>query len=161
MEREIRRYRDHLVSIGTGVSLFGLWSVIKAILTIIMDPSDYTEIPENTVLDPFVQLVIIICAVVIVLGIILALHLYIGLSARAEGLGKKKKMLYLVFTGLVIGIYMVSIISEIAMFSEIFTDYMSGAVTIFIDITTLVTLIELERAAYKVRTLSRQLVEQR
>ena len=29
MEREIRRYQDHLANIGTGIMLFGAWSAIK------------------------------------------------------------------------------------------------------------------------------------
>lgn len=43
MGREIRRNQDFLISIGTGVMLFGLWSVVWSLIQLIINAEDITE----------------------------------------------------------------------------------------------------------------------
>ena len=42
MEREIRRYRDTLKIIGTGVLGFGLWSILRTIIQLVFQYKELT-----------------------------------------------------------------------------------------------------------------------
>lgn len=162
MEREIRRCQDHLISIGTGVSLFGIWTVIRIVMSIIVERRFImSEIQKSTEEDP-VLVMTVLCLIAVLLSIlILSIHLYIGLSARREGLDEKKRTGYLIVNGLFIIIYCIAITAELICFRKAFYSIADGIITIFIDITMLVTLVELMFNAVRVRKLSGQLTEKR
>lgn len=160
MQKEIRRCNDHLVSIGTGVTLFGIWTVIRLVVSIFLERKNIfgdleAEVTEELTIS---ILTIIFWGLIIIMALlILALHLFIGLSARAEGLGRKKKIGYLIFTGIFIVLYCILIPLEIVHFNTTFESVTNGVVTLFIDTSVLVTLAELMYNAIRVRKLSAQL----
>ncbi|MBO4877567.1 MAG: hypothetical protein J5501_06155 [Ruminococcus sp.] len=160
MQREIRRCRDHLVSIGTGVSLFGIWTVIRIIMGFILE-REYVmeEIQKGTDEDQRLVIAVLCFLIAVFLLMILGIHLYIGMSARREGLGGKKGNGYLIVTALFILFYCFGITAEIVLYDKAFKGISDGIVTVFIDITMLVTLAELMFNAVRVRKLSRQLTE--
>lgn len=162
MQREIRRCQDHLISIRTGVSAFGIWTVIRFIMTVVMQRKTLiSEIVEQPGIISSRAALIGLCVFAAVFSlIILGIHLYIGLSARAEGLGGRKRSGYLTATGIFILFYVVGIITEVVRFWSTFKTITDGAVTIFIDTTMLVTLAELMFNAVRVRKLSRQAAEE-
>ena len=161
MQREIRRCHDHLVSIGTGVSLFGIWTVVRIIMKIILEREMIMSetMGSNPEVSQGLATAIIVLLVATVSVIILGIHLYIGLSARKEGLDGKQRTGYLIATGFFIIIYCIGIAVELLSFRTLFQSTTDGVVTIFIDITVIVTLVELMFNAVRVRKLSGQLPE--
>lgn len=160
MQKEIRRCRENLVSIGTGISLFGIWTVIRIIMTVILERETMISETQNYTDAGAGLIVALLCIIMAILSLmILSIHLYIGLSARKEGLGGKKRTGYLIATGLFILLYCIGITAEIVTFQETFKSIPEGAVTVLIDITVLITLAELMLNAVRVRKLSVQLTE--
>ena len=160
MQKEIRRCCDNLVSIGTGISLFGVWTVIRIIMTVILERDTLMTETQNYTDAGVVLIAAIMCIIMAIFSLmILGIHLYIGLSARKEGLGGKKRTGYLIATGLFILFYCIAVTTEIVTFQETFKSIPEGAVTVFIDITVLITLAELMLNAVRVRKLSAQLKE--
>lgn len=108
MEKELRRNQISLVTFGTGVILLGVWSVLKTVLYVLAGPP--LDLGEET--DPTAILVTKIVFFAL-LGILIAadilLRLYIGRSARAEGLGRPQKSRYLYLTGFIFAINLAGI----------------------------------------------------
>ena len=160
MQKEIRRCRDNLVSIGTGVALFGIWTVVRIIMTIILERDMLISQIKNVVELSTGQIIIVLGIIIGIFAlVILSIHLYIGISARKEGLDYKKRTGYLIANGLFIIIYCFAITAEIINFTWAFRTITEGIATIFIDITMLVTLGELMFNAVRVRKLTEQIAE--
>ena len=137
MEAEKRRREINLITIGTGVILFGLWTVIKIALSNILIGIKI----DGVMSDDLILLINIVLWVFV--GIDFLARCYIGFSARAEGKGKHKSIIYLILTGLMIASYSAMIPLE---FSAIFTsgeDMLNMIITIGIDITSIAFMIEL------------------
>ena len=81
------------------------------------------------------------------------LRCFIGLSARAEGKGKRKSVLYLVFTGIIMLVYSFLIIFEAVYFMVQLKHIFTMIVTLIIDVTSLVFLIELMINSIRIRKL--------
>lgn len=93
-EALVRRDRDTLYVIGTGILALGAWALVKYVMMYFRYSQQITEAIGKGGEDG--------AAVSAVLGIIiglalfeLVLHVIVGLSARAEGQGKRKGFLYL------------------------------------------------------------------
>ena len=97
----LRRDENTLVVVGGGVILFGVWSLVKALLYMI---SDRTNIIEEISINEIgtAGVIVVIGAVFLILMADLAVRLYVGRAARAEGRGHRKSPLYLVLTGLMV-----------------------------------------------------------
>ena len=137
MEAEKRRREINLITIGTGVILFGLWTVIKIALSNILIGIKI----DGVMSDDLILLINIVLWVFV--GIDFLARCYIGFSARAEGKGKHKNIFYLILTGLMVATYSSMIPLEI---SAIFTsgeDVLNMIITIGIDITSIAFLVEL------------------
>lgn len=137
MEAEKRRREINLITIGTGVILFGLWTVIKIALSNILIGIKI----DGVMSDDLILLINIVLWVFV--GIDFLARCYIGFSARTEGKGKHKSIFYLILTGLMIASYSAMIPLE---FSAIFTsgdDVLNMIITIGIDITSIAFLVEL------------------
>ncbi len=157
METELRRRRTNLFTLGGGVIAFGVWSMLKTYLYMLVDPIPLTlEVPEEY---RKAALVVAYGLVTFFLLIDLGLRLYVGLSARAEGIGQKKGKAYIVLAVLML---IVNIASWLA---YLFTyDYKGGdaalvdyVVSLVVDLTSIVLLAQLIYNAVLVRRLSRQL----
>lgn len=93
-ESLVRRDRDTLYVIGTGILALGAWALVKYVMMYLRYSEQLMEAIGKGGEDGAV--------VSAILGIIigfalfeLVLHLIVGLSARAEGQGKRKGFLYL------------------------------------------------------------------
>ena len=156
METELRRRRTNLFTLGGGVIAFGVWSMLKTYLYMLVDPILILEVPEQY---RKTALVVAYGLVTFFLLIDLGLRLYVGLSARAEGIGQKKGRAYIVLAVLML---IVNIASWLA---YLFTyDYKGGdaalvdyVVSLVVDLTSIVLLAQLIYNAVLVRRLSRQL----
>lgn len=151
-ERKMRRYQNLLTVSGLGVIIFGLWSVLKTILLLFMKEGILSEIPDDT----FVRVMFF----VILGGILLVdvlIRLYVGLSARAEGFGKKKGYGYVVIAILMA---LASLTSLVLIFFD--TNEQSLwelIVSVIVEATSLVVTIELLVAAFTVKKLKKELGE--
>ena len=157
METELRRRRTNLLTLGAGVIAFGVWSMLKTYLYMIVDPIPMTfDVPEQFQQTALVMAYAMVTAFLL---IDLALRLYIGLSARAEGLGSKKGKAYIIVTALMLVVNIAAWIVYLFMYDyrdgyEALMDYV---VSLVVDFTSIVILAQLIYNAILVRRLSRQL----
>ena len=151
-ERKMRRYQNLLTVSGLGVIIFGLWSVLKSILLLFMKEGILSEIPDDT----FVRVMFFLILGGILLVDVL-IRLYVGLSARAEGFGKKKGYAYVIIAILMA---LASLTSLVLIFFD--TNEQSLwelIVSVIVEATSLVVTIELLVAAFTVKKLKKELGE--
>ena len=153
MGAKTRRLENNLVTLGTGIIAFGLWAFIKLILTVVFLGSAYFEdSPEE-------RRLIVMIATWVVAVLTLLMYVWLGLSARAEGNGKKKKPVYLFVVG-IISVYgfvmiLIEVFIMITKFNKI-DDPFSLFITIIIDVTRMIFLIELIYSSVTLRKIRKQ-----
>jgi len=153
---KLRRYQNLLTVSGLGVIVLALWSVLKTILFIFVKKDDlekeFADISENSAM---MAMVIAILAAVILIDLLI--RLYVGLSARAEGFGKKKGYGYIVFAVL---LGLLSVLSLVLIFFDTGdTSIEELIVSVIVEATSLVVVIELLVAAFTVKKLRKELGE--
>ena len=155
---KLRKYQNTLVVVGMGVIAFGIWSVIKTVMLTAFNKDEMAELSaQGTAVE-----VVFWVMLGIMLAIDLWLRLYVGLAAIQEGRGKKRKayiawiFLMAFFSALGVLVGLASIGSDEAPATALGT----AVVTVIVEATSCVLLVEMARAAVKVKRLSRQLVEQ-
>lgn len=153
MGAKTRRLENNLVTLGTGIIAFGLWAFIKLILTVVFLGSAYFEdSPEE-------RRLIVMIATWVIAVLTLLMYVWLGLSARAEGNGKKKKPVYL-FVDSIISVYgfvmiLIEVFIIITKFNEI-DDPFSLFITIIIDVTRMIFLIELIYSSVTLRKIRKE-----
>ena len=95
----MRRTADDLSISGAAIIALGAWSFLKLFMTAILEGSLITpELLESGI--PLIAVRVVLgVLIIIVSGIGISLHLYIGLSARSEARGKRIPVFYLFVTG--------------------------------------------------------------
>ena len=84
-----------------------------------------------------------------------------GRSARAVGLGKKRKRAYLVLAGIMAAGSLASMIYFVTGFSmDQYDSILDAAVTFLVELTSFILLAELLAAAFRIRKLTRALEEE-
>ena len=165
-EEELRKHQHTMVSVGTGIILFGLWSMVKVVLYFIMnDPfKDYDlhlEGYDSPKANTTIYVIALIVAAIVVL-IDLRLRWVIGHTARDYGMEKRDRMgprFYIAFL-----ITLLIDFSEIAM--EIYgytvegVDYLDNTVTLLVDLTSFVTLLELILAFFWINEIRQEQAKQ-
>ena len=151
-ERKMRRYQNLLTVSGLGVIIFGLWSVLKTILLLFMKEGILSEIPDDT----FVRVMFFLILGGILLVDVL-IRLYVGLSARAEGFGKKKGYGYVVIAILMALASLTSLM--LIFFDSNEQSLWELIVSVIVEATSLVVTIELLVAAFTVKKLKKELGE--
>lgn len=153
MGAKTRRLENNLVTLGTGVIAFGLWAFIKLILTVILLGSAYYE--DTGEED---QLAVVISTWVIAILTVL-MYVWLGMSAQAEGKGKHVKPVYLFFAGMICVYGLAMILLEafylITDFIDI-DDPLILVITIFIDVTRMIFLIQLIYSSVALRKIRKQ-----
>lgn len=99
-ESERIRAGNSLRILGTGVIVFGLWSVVKPALIAVAAPSlQQVDLPDEESLI-FIAVAMAVTAL-IVLGDVF-LRFYIGFSARGEGQGENRGWRYIVLASMIL-----------------------------------------------------------
>ena len=151
MEIELRKNLDIIYIVGTGTMFFSVWGLFKGIAINILSYNGVETLegisPGN--LSPRI--------VISLLGINLAveflLRVIIGCCSRLEGRGEKAGSFY-IFLTVVLGVmYVVKVFSRVMAFDPM-KDIIDQVVLCFIDITSLVLLIELVIAVYRARKIA-------
>ena len=159
LQIQLRKNQDTLKIVGLGVMVFGVWSIVKTILYTTAQWSSITEeivVPEaNATLAKMVYLFMI--AVTMVVEI--AVRLYIGRSAIAEGRGERRRPGYIAVAFLIAFLGLALTASAIVMpgiHIELNLDLLAS---LFVEITSAVITFEMCWSAVRVRKLRRQLAE--
>ena len=96
-QRKIKRYSGKLAAAGSGVILFGVWSIVKVVL--------FNAVSQVANIDMYFVEIIkdedTFAITLYMLALVeFALRFYVGESARREALGRKQTSFYLVITGI-------------------------------------------------------------
>ena len=153
MGAKIRRTQDNLYVLGTSVIVFGMWNLLKFAIYFFVSPS---EIKKETGDENYFIAVIVLWSMFFVSFL---LRCFIGFSARAEGKGKRKSVFYLVLAGIIALVYCTLIAFEAAYFIAEHNHIFTSVVTLIIDVTSLVFLIELMVNSIKIRKLRKDVSE--
>lgn len=153
-EIKMRRYQNLLTVSGLGVIIFGLWSVLKTILLLFMR-DEVLGVLSN---DPH-TLAATLAGIGAILLIDIVIRLFVGLSARAEGFGKKKGYAYIVFAVLMAIASTTSLV--MVFFDANYKSITEMVVAVIVEVTSLIVTIELLVAAFTVKKLKKELGEVR
>ena len=167
MERELRRYQNLLVCVGSGIILFGLWTLVKGVMTIILYKEELQEflLSLGTREEELALMIELVSYFLIILCCLdLALRLAVGLSARREGRARDQKRHWLIARedggadGL-LTLTLTSLTMDLKDFNENFNSIFDGIITVAIDATSVVMIIELFVAGAKVKYLKKKIRE--
>ena len=150
MNARERRMEINLRTLGNGVIFLGAWSFIKYALTFLITGTFF-----NGQLNEIETIVANIFAW-IVITLHLLLSLYIGLSARSEGKGKHKTIFYLIVTGLLIIFYIAGVVGDIALLFLGTDGIFTIIITLIIDLTAVIILIEMMCNAIGIRRMRKK-----
>ena len=154
MEKELRRKQVTLVTLGTGVILFGVWSVVKSLLyyrTNLFADLDTQVEPE---LLPYMLATVVIVALFVLAD--LGIRLKIGRRARAEGMGRRQKNGYLILAALIVLVNITGDLLGVYYIVKNGVPEQSGpdyVVSVLVDLSSTILLAELIITALRVRKL--------
>lgn len=145
----LQKCRSSLIASGGAMVLFALWTVLRSIVQI----DQLNNIANSEALKPLITTVLVMSLIDLVL------KLYVGLSARVEGFGRKRKRPYLVL-GIIIAV--LSLIWVIYMLVELpaaisLYGMLEPVVTLLVEATVLYAALDLVFSARKVRKLEEEM----
>ena len=158
MERELRRNQNIMIIFGTGVIAFGVWSILKAGFYFLLSRDEFMRMLELSPLEED-RYYIAYAGIVGFLLLDLVVRLYVGLSARAEGKGKKKGLFYVILCGFHTMSAIVLLVSSIVESVVSRESILDMVVALVVELTSLLTMVGLIRACLQTKKLSRQLSE--
>ena len=156
MSTKIRKTEINLVTLGTGVVLFGAWTFVKVVLsTLLYSDGMFDSMDE---LGEFRDIAVIITYILIFLAavIIFLIHFYVGMSARAEGKGKRKTALYPTVTGIIVFFDLLLLAPEAYLLFTGDNTLTYIIITLIIDVTSMVIHLELLINAIAIRRLKKK-----
>lgn len=161
MGAELRKHQDMLIIIGTGVIAFGVWSVIKTVLYYALSRDEMLRILKEQGLEQGYEAGVYVL-IALALAFILGLRIYIGLSARAEGVGKRRGNGYVVLAAIMtlanFGGFVLSVAGAFEL--ELTLDNIVDlSVTFVVELTSIATMAELVYSALRVRNLRKQIAD--
>ncbi|MBE7008857.1 MAG: hypothetical protein E7422_06950 [Ruminococcaceae bacterium] len=166
LKRRLRRDRDTLAIVGLGVMAFGVWSVIRAVVTFVLQ---IPELREQYAETGNANAVIILSgvAILLLLAVDLRLRFYIWRSARAEGLRGERKTGYLFAAGVLafvsaatLGFILLAALgTNEAVVEAAKTSDGVGVSSFIVELTSLVTLVDMIAASVRVKRMTRELEE--
>ena len=155
---DFRRNSSTLSILGAGVIIFGFWSIVKIVTYSVLGIPLYTEADVEAAGG--VSIDIIVNVLYCMLAGDILVRLVVGLCARAEGQdhNKRKSGLYLGFTIWEIIFEVFSVISVIVQFLSLNDDtFIEVYVSLFMELSSLLILIEVYIAALSVRRYKKRM----
>ena len=174
---KIRKLRDTLVTGGLAIIAFGIWTVVKSIIETftILEPmigsltaKDLNQVQAEqlkSMIRDNSLFTILFFMILVFLVVDLALRLYVGLSARAIGLKKKKKngkersgIAWLIWGIILAAVGIYSLIISLINTGETLRIYsiVYYVVSLFVDVTSVIVTIEVIVSGFKLRGLVKQ-----
>ena len=162
----IRRYEDDLNVCGRGVIILAAWEVFKAVMEIHTGiKNDFgldimSELPEDGRSELMWVIVGVVTVVLAIIGLLFALHIYIGLNASKEATGRPYSKGYY---PMAIAVFVLTVLSMFTYIDKL-KDLMNIDTTmasIIVDLTFLYILGVMIRSAHKIRILRAEQTESR
>lgn len=153
MNKDLYRYQNTLVIIGTGVMVFGIWSVVRTLMYLFLN-HQYLQLLKETS-DYGINPVGLQLPLIVILAIDLSLRLFSGKCARSFGKEGTKFTACIVSAIVLIIIGAMSILRMLASF-PLEEGVLDNVITLFIDVTSLVLLIEMLVSAVNAKRLEAQ-----
>ena len=164
----LRRDENTLTVVGSGVILFGVWTVVKMVLQEInrfpefmaelgVDELEFEETGlADMGLDPnLLAMAVAFTVVIIVFLMDLALRVFVGLSARAEGRGRPQGRLYLILAGMLLVLSGLSFVSYVITYFSHSEYVVDADAAILVELTSFITLLQMIISAVRVRRARR------
>lgn len=149
-----RKDENTLVVIGGGVIAFGVWSVVRTVMEVILRMEELqgmSGMAGMTGLERLAAEIIMWVVVAILVGVDMSIRLFIGLSARSEGMGRKKGQAYVAVAGILAVFYVVIWLAEMAGFHGSEQLYLSQIAAMLLDFSSSAVLVELVFTAVRVK----------
>lgn len=153
MEKEIRKYRDHLIISGNALLAFGVWSLLRVFVLKASDKTVFETIADNLGREYGIDAAIIdIITILIYIIIEFAFRIYVRRSAIKESKGIRTSIAYLIISAIYI---LDSLFFYISYLSGILVDNSEINVysMVIIDITTIIALVIIIAASVKLRRI--------
>ena len=161
MQRDLRRNENILAVSSLTMILFGVWTAIKLVLYFFLSEDGFRAIPKGTKgTDGQLERMILTAILVLFIGGSMTFRLIVGLSARAESMGKKKGYGYIVVAVLILVADILALGFSLAHIEENFDSWMDLIITLFVETTSMLTIAELIVAAFRVKKLKRMAAEE-
>ena len=157
MKKELIKQRDVLITGGTGVCLFGLWSVIRIVMGFVMDAPEIKEYLESA--GSIMGSLFTVTQMAIITALVLAVHLYIGMSSRAAGYRPTKRKVNVVVTGLYIILCIIGTGADVFTYDFESNGYIAYIVTLGMDLTLVITLVSIVIAWFRIRWLQKHMTD--
>lgn len=151
---KLRRYQNMLIISGTGTIVFGIWSILKIIINYSTDIGSLIHLFDNVETGALFR-VIAYFFFALMISTDLGLRLIIGMSARSEGMGRKRRYVYIILAGIlafISAVLFLILIVRLILSGNILTTIVS----LFVEGTSLFALIELIISAIMVKKLTRE-----
>ena len=163
IEKRIKRCESNLVISGTWFIVFGLWSILKLLITMAYRDDGIREMVGEIELDTFLEKVIVVVIVMVFALLILMVHAYIGMKAISYGKGKRKNKFFLFVSGFIAFFTLIGIPSY-------FSDWHEGHIismiddtkiaAVLVDIALLYILLDMIISAIRLGIYNKKLKEQ-
>ena len=159
MEIELRRCRSTLRITGTGVIAFAVWAALKPLLLLLMVPEEAVDFNPVQELPRSGQIIAVLM-ILLLIAMVIGSRLYLGFSARAEGLGNRKGNTYVVLAFVYLFIQVSVIILAVGFLikrGESAQSFTQAATSLILEISSTVTTGEMAFMGVKVKRLSTKL----
>ena len=159
IRKQLRKDQDTLISVGFCACAFGFWSMARGCLSLargIFGANAWEDMRKLTGPEKGAAFVIML----FFLAFMLSFRLYVGLTARAEGQGKKKGRLYVVLAGILAAWSLLMVVLQLIGGGAREYDTLTNTAALLLDVTNFVTLTELVFAAVRVKKIQRDLERQ-
>jgi hypothetical protein len=160
LQIQLRKNQDTLKIVGLGVMAFGAWSIVKSIL---YTTAQWSSIKEEIVVpeaNETIAKMVYLFMIAVILTVEIAIRLYIGRSAIAEGRGERRRPGYVVVAFLITAIGLTLTVTAFVVPGIRMELNLEALVSLFVEITSAVITLEMCWSAIRVRKLRRQLAEQ-
>lgn len=160
---EIRKSQNTLIVVGSGIVLFSIWSAVKMVGMLFLLRKETVDAllekvgPVEGLSDNAIFLIFFVMTV-LVMGLILGIRVFVGLSAVAEGRGKRRGLLYILIAAvMIIGNIWFFCVGFFTMeaperFGALTRD--QSISTMIIDVTSMIMLAHMVIAALRIRKLT-------
>lgn len=156
MEKELRRLRVSLMTLGSGVFAFGVWSILKSYLYLWVNPVVFDDVEAQY--QSAVMIVFYVMYTFFML-IDLLLRAYVGKGARAMGMGKRKGLLYMIVLSLMLTVSVLSCLFMVLRHGDTRMQNQSELdffVSAFVEFCSMGVLAELLYTVIRVKKLEKQ-----
>ncbi len=152
----LKKNETVLVICGNGVIFFGVWSLIKSIMSVVLYNSDFHQyMAQYQDIHMFQGLVY--GSVFFILAMDLFFRFYLGMSASAEVKGKKKKSNYIVLAFFVLFYTVFGLVASLFIMPPDDISILTTITTVLVEFTSALTLLQLIISAICVRKIRKSM----